>query len=150
MPTAVAAGLKFILFHMPAGTEIDDIAAYLNSMTPVRSPKRNPDGSLSTAAKRGKAIFERPEVGCAKCHPAPLFTDLKSYDVGTKGPFDAGGEFDTPTLVEGFRTAPYLHDGSAITMREALKDRNKDDNHGKTSQLSPQELHDLIEYVLSL
>ncbi|MAG69501.1 MAG: hypothetical protein CL471_04275 [Acidobacteria bacterium] len=32
----------------------------------------DPDDSM---VRRGRAIFESPEVGCAGCHPAPAFTD---------------------------------------------------------------------------
>lgn len=150
MATAVASGYKYILFHVPTATELADTEAYVASLKPARSPKLNPDGTLSAAAKRGKAIFERPEVGCTSCHPAPLFTDLKSYDVGTKQSFDSQGEFDTPTLVELFRTAPYLHDGSAVTLGEVIGEHNKGDRHGKTWELSDKEKQDLVEYLLSL
>jgi cytochrome c peroxidase len=150
MQVAVAAGYKFILFHVPTQEELDDTATYIDSMRPARSPSRNPDGSLSAAAKRGRAIFERKDTACATCHPAPLFTDLKSYDVGTRQSFDSGGDLDTPTLVEVYRTGPYLHDGSAVSLDDVLKSRNHEDHHGKTSQLSAAELRDLVEYVLSL
>lgn len=150
MGVAVTAGYKGILFHVPTAQELADTSAYLSSVRPVRSPLRKADGSLSDAAKRGKAIFERRDVGCAVCHPAPLFSDLRTYDVGTRSQYDTDNEFDTPTLVEMFRTAPYLHDGGAVTMREVLKERNAKDQHGKTSQLSDRELDDLAEYVLSL
>jgi YVTN family beta-propeller protein len=150
MKVAVDAGYKFILFHVPTQEENDDTAAYIDSLTPARSPHRNPDGSFSAAALRGKAIFEREDVGCAKCHPGPLFTDRKPWDVGTKPSTDTKPNFYTPTLVECFRTAPYLHDGSVVTIREVVRDHNKNDQHGKTSQLSEKELHDLVEYVLSL
>jgi cytochrome c peroxidase len=150
MQVAVASGYKYILFHVPTAEEITDAAAYIDALRPVRSPRCNRDGSLSPAAQRGKAIFQRKDVGCAKCHPGPLFTDLKVYDVGTRQDFDSSGEFDTPTLVELYRTAPYLHDGSAVTLLEVLSSRNKGDRHGKTSQLSAKELRDLEEYLLSL
>ena len=150
MPVAVASGYKYILFHVPTVPELEDTAAYLASLKPTRSPYRAADGSLSAAARRGKLLFERRDVGCARCHPAPLFTDLKSYDVGTKQSFDPRADFDTPTLVELFRTGPYLHDGGAITVREVLEQRNQGDRHGKTSQLSDQQLSDLEEYLLSL
>ena len=58
--------------------------------------------------------------------------------------------FDTPTLVEIWRTAPYLHDGSAATLREVLTVKNSNDQHGKTSQLTQQQIDDLAEYLLSL
>ncbi len=34
----------------------------------------NPNSPDSVEAQRGKAIFERNDVGCATCHPAPTFT----------------------------------------------------------------------------
>jgi hypothetical protein len=43
-----------------------------------------------------------------------------------------------------WRTAPYLYDGRATTMTEALR------IHGDTSDLTEEELEDLAEYVLSL
>ena len=58
--------------------------------------------------------------------------------------------FYTPALVELWRTAPYLHDGSAITLRQMLKEKNSGDLHGRTSDLKQHELEDLIEYLLSL
>ena len=59
-------------------------------------------------------------------------------------------EFDTPTLRELWRTSPYLHDGSAATIRDVLTARNPKDEHGKTSQLTAQQIDDLAEYLLSL
>jgi cytochrome c peroxidase len=80
-----------------------------------------------------------------------LFTDLRPYDIGTAAPTDQGmREFYTPTLVEVWRTAPYLHDGSAANMRDVLTTHNRNNRHGSTSRLSEQELNDLLEYVLSL
>jgi len=59
-------------------------------------------------------------------------------------------EFDTPTLVEIWRTAPYLYDGRAATMEDVIGKDNKDDKHGKTSNLTSEQKNDLIEYILSL
>ncbi len=150
MEVAVASGYKYILFHVPTAEELAATSAHIETLPSTRSPYRARDGKLSAAALRGKAIFERQDVACATCHPAPLFTDLKAYDVGTKGPFDSRADFDTPTLVEMFRSAPYLHDGSAVTLREVLVEHNKGDKHGVTSKLKEKELQDLIEYLLSL
>jgi cytochrome c peroxidase len=63
---------------------------------------------------------------------------------------ELGKEFDTPTLIEVWRTAPYLYDGRAATMMDVLKTFNKDNRHGWTSDLTEEELRDLAEYVLSL
>ena len=90
-------------------------------------------------------------LSCATCHPQPLYTNLMSFDVGTASPLDRGvTKYDTPTLVELWRTPPYLHDGRATTLREVLVDHNPDDRHGRTSQLEASEIDDLVEYLLSL
>ncbi len=147
---AVRAGIRHSLFTVQPPEVADALDAYLISLEPVPSP-RLVKGQFSVAAKRGGRVFRQPEVGCAKCHIAPLFTSLQSYDVGTTGPLDKGvREFDTPTLVEIWRTAPYLHDGSAATMRDVLTTANKNDHHGKTSHLTADQINDLIEYLLSL
>jgi DNA-binding beta-propeller fold protein YncE/mono/diheme cytochrome c family protein len=123
---------------------------WLKSLQPAPSP-RLVDGRLSEAARRGEKLFRSADTGCANCHDSDLFTDLRSYNVGTQNAFDKEDkEFDTPTLRELWRTAPFLHDGSAGTIRDVLTARNPKDEHGKTSQLTPQQLDDLAEYLLSL
>jgi cytochrome c peroxidase len=147
--TAVRAGIRHILMTVQPETVARSIDAYLKSLTPVPSP-RLADGKLSAAAVRGERVFKK--ANCSSCHPKDrLFTDLQSYDVGTRNAQDRlSGEFDTPTLVEVWRTAPYLHDGSAPTIRDVLTTHNRGDQHGLTSTLSEAELADLCEYVLSL
>ena len=147
---AVRAGLRHILFAVPDEAQAQAIEAYLRSLRPVRSPYLA-DGALAAPIKRGQRLFEDPQVGCAVCHPAPLFTDLKAHAVGTAGRGEAPGtRFDPPTLAECWRTAPYLHDGSAATLYEVLKTRNPEDRHGNTSHLNARELGDLAVYVLTL
>lgn len=147
---AVRAGIRHILFTVQpeeVGLAMDE---YLKGLTPVPSPLLH-EGRLSPAARRGQKLFVREDVGCAVCHPANLYTDLKHHDVGTRGRYDGDhNEYDTPTLVEVWRTAPYLHDGSAATLRELFGERNREGRHGKTSQLKPEELDDLVAFVLSL
>ncbi len=144
--TAVRAGMKFILFQ--AGTEDDAVAMdnYLKHLSPVPSPFLV-NGKLSPSAERGRQVFT--QAGCAYCHPAPLYTDLKFHDVGTGRNEELGRKFVTPTLVEVWRTAPYLYDGHAATMREVLV-QNAGDRHGHTRQLSAQQLDDLDSFVRSL
>jgi cytochrome c peroxidase len=147
---AVRAGIRHILFTVQPPEVANAIDVYIQSLMPVPSP-RLVKGQLSLAAKRGEQLFRSNEVGCAVCHPGPLFTDLQAYDVGTRSRFDRDtGTFDTPTLVEVWRTAPYLHDGSAASMRDVLTESNPNDTHGKTSHLTGQEIEDLVEYLLSL
>ncbi|MBM4050670.1 MAG: c-type cytochrome [Planctomycetes bacterium] len=143
---AVRSGIKFIQFAVRPEEDAVAIDEYLKSLRPVPSPKLV-KGKLSDEAKRGKKVFEK--VGCAHCHYGAVQTDLKQYDVGTAKGLDAGKEYDTPTLVEVWRTAPYLVDGSAATMADVITKCNPNDKHGKTSTLTPQEVSDLVEFVLS-
>ncbi len=121
-------------------------------------------GPLTAAQKRGQAIFEDPQVGCAVCHTKTTGTDGQLHDVGTANDveFEAAamaaelsgtGDFEppkinTPTLKDLFATAPYLHDGSATTLREVL-DRTAT-TMGNTWMLSDSEKDDLVAYLLTL
>jgi YVTN family beta-propeller protein len=148
--SAVRAGIRHILFTVQPPEVAEAIDAYLESLKPIPSPHLA-RGQLSSAARRGQQLFRSKETRCAVCHPPPLFTDLKSYDVGTRGPRDGKADtFDTPTLIELWRTSPYLHDGSAATLRDLLTLANQGDRHGKTSRLSAEQIQDLCEYLLSL
>lgn len=127
--------------------DLDCLAAFLDSLA-VRPRRR----ALTAAEQRGKAIFESPRTECARCHPAPLYTDLKVHDVGTA---DGDGEWfgpliDTPTLRFVYDSAPYLHDGSAATLKEVLTTANKGDRHGVTSHLTEPEIEDLAAFLLAL
>ncbi|HPD17862.1 MAG TPA: c-type cytochrome [Planctomycetota bacterium] len=151
MEHAVRAGLQFILYRQVIEEEATAIDAYIRSLTPRPSPHRNRDGSLTPEAKRGEAIFKSSKAACSACHTGELFTDCKTHDVGTAGPLDANvKEFDNPSLLELYRTGPYLHDGRAVTLQELLTKFNPGDRHGRTSHLSKQEIEDLVAYLLSL
>ncbi len=142
--TAVRAGIRFIQFTVQPPEVAAAIDLYLKALQPVPSP-RLAGGKLTPAAKRGRAVFDK--VNCASCHPAPLYTDLQQYDLGTVKGLDEGKPVDTPTLVECWRTAPYLHDGSVVTLEELFGKRG----HGlRDAQLTEQEIRDLAEYVSSL
>ena len=82
----------------------------------------------------GEALFA--SVGCATCHipelpgangPVPLYSNLLLHDIhdsdfrGTAEP-DAGvGLYRTPPLWGLRKSAPYLHDGRATTIEEAIE-----------------------------
>ena len=131
---------------VPSPRDVDDLLAFAAALGPEPNPAAP---QLARAAARGKTLFEG-KAGCAVCHPAPLLTDRKVHDVGLHGPGEPDGRYDTPSLVEAYRTAPYYHDGRAVTMKEALTRHNPDDKHGNTKELTPQEIDDLVAYVLSL
>jgi len=95
------------------------------------------------AIARGKAVFEREDVGCAECHSGDAYTDNQHHDLyGLAG-------VNTPTLLGISATAPYLHDGSAQTLRDVLV-RSRDGSMGDTSMLSDAELRDLELFLRSL
>jgi DNA-binding beta-propeller fold protein YncE len=146
--SAVRAGIRNILFTVQPAEVGNSLDAYLKWLKPLPSPHLE-NGKLSAAASRGEKIFK--QARCNSCHPGKIYTDLQSYDIGTAGEFDKSSDkFDTPTLIECWRTAPYLHDGSAGTIRDVLTTRNPQDQHGSTSGLSQPDLDDLCEFVLSL
>jgi mono/diheme cytochrome c family protein len=142
---AVRAGIKSIQFAVRPEEDAAAIDAYCQSLEPVPSPYRAK--GTPAAAKRGQRTFQ--QAGCASCHLAPLYTDRKSYDAGTGKEVDSDRKFDTPTLVEVWRTAPYLHDGRAATMKELLTRHNPGDRHGVTTGLSEAELEDLAAFILA-
>ena len=137
--------------------KLADLTAYVNSLPARPNRWRLPDGQLTPAQERGKEIFDRKvdDFGkpipltnrCYYCHSGPLGTDRKKFDVGTKGPNDDSGLFDTPQLVNIALTAPYLHDGSAATLEEIWTVHNPHDQHGRTNDLTKNQLNDLIEYL---
>jgi len=130
----------------PTGEDVDELLAYVRSLRPELNPNLP---QLERAARRGKALFEG-KARCARCHPAPWFTDRKTYDVGTTDSGDPDARYDTPSLIEAYRTAPYLHDGRALTIEDVLTEYDAAGRHGRARELTPDEVDDLVAYVLSL
>jgi DNA-binding beta-propeller fold protein YncE len=146
--------------------ELDQLAWYVSSLGRwgVSPHRRDADPAWEAQRARGEALFRSATTGCATCHAGPRFTDSAFttgrtpllHDVGTLRPTSGmrlGGALagiDTPTLRGLWRTAPYLHDGSAATLRDVLTTRNAGDRHGTTSTLTPAELDDLELYLLTL
>jgi len=134
-----------------------DLALYIRGLAPRPNRWRSPGYGLTPGQERGKALFERTvdrfgkpiaETNrCSYCHSGPKGTSQRSFDVGTKKPTDNAGLFDTPQLTNTALTAPYLHDGSARTLEEIWTIYNPEDKHGRTNDLTKDELNDLIEYL---
>ena len=138
---AVRAGFKFIQFFDITEEDAVCADAYLKSLRPVPSPYLV-DGELSDLAKEGRKIFEK--LNCTECHSGPYYTDLKMHRIGEDIEFEKG--WDTPTLREVWRTAPYLFDGRAATMEEVFEIHK----HGIDKKVSKKEIKALTEYVNSL
>ncbi|MBN1807132.1 MAG: c-type cytochrome [Sedimentisphaerales bacterium] len=143
---AVRAGIKHILFAVCTERQAVSIDEYLKFLKPIPGPYLV-KGKLGTSAKRGQKLFN--SAGCSFCHKGKLFTDQNPYDVGIGDGRDKGKKFDTPTLIETWRTAPYLYDGRAATIKEVITKFNPEDKHGKTSNLTDMEIEDLTNFILS-
>lgn len=141
---AVRASTKFT--HLNTIPEADNLAidAYLKSLRPVASPYLNKDGTLTESAARGKELFT--QAGCVTCHSGPHFTDLKTHDVGTlDGTTWEHRPLDTPSLVEVWRTGPWLHNGSQTDMAKLIKTYFL-----KGKSYNDAQVQDLANYVLSI
>ena len=143
---AVRAGITHIHFAVRPEEEAAAIDEYLKSLEPVPSPYLR-DGKLTQSARRGRKLFQ--SAGCAKCHQGPLFTDMQKHDVGAGEGLDQGVKFDTPTLIEVWRTPPYLYDGRAATIQDVLTKYNQQDRHGVTSNLTKDQIKDMATFLLS-
>jgi len=134
-----------------------DLSTFVRSLPPRPNRWRQPDGELTPAQERGNAIFTRsqdkfgnpiPETNrCVYCHSGPKGTNQKLFDVGTRKATDNGNLLKSAPLTNVALTAPYLHDGSARTMEEIWTVYNPEDRHGRTNDLTKDELNDLIEYL---
>lgn len=99
------------------------------------------DSAVPDQVKQGHALFFG-KAACNQCHLNQNFTDNRFHNIGvgwnpvTKTFADAGryevtndkadmGAFKTPTLRDVSKRAPYMHDGSTQTLREAVEHYNK-------------------------
>lgn len=144
MNAAVAAGQRFA-GRLPVAENHRALMAFLEN--PPRAPNpyraRNPD-----SRERGRVLFEKSY--CSVCHPPSKYTDLKTHKLGFANEDDLHDSFDTPSLRDCYRTAPYLHDGRAKTLEELFRKHNPEDVHGSTRHLSEQEFGDLMEFLRGL
>jgi cytochrome c peroxidase len=114
--------------------------------------KRRDAGAVSDQVKRGHELFFG-KAACNQCHLGESFTDNQFHNVGvgwveeTKSFADEGragvtgrpadrGAFKTPTLRDVSRHPPFLHDGSAATLREVVELYNRGGT--KNPHLSPK------------
>ena len=121
-----------------------------------------PDNPFTTSTPadvlaRGKAAFDK--AACSSCHAGETMTDNKFYDVGTyvtrgdvkdRTEFLFHGGLNTPSLLGIARTGPFLHDGSAPTLKARILMGKESNKHGQTAALTAGEVDDLVSYVRSL
>lgn len=129
--------------------------------------------AMTSAQVRGFAVFVDENKGnCAVCHAGANFTDNGFHNIGLKSFSDAEpdlgrfgqkpirlmrGAFKTPTLRELARTAPYFHDGSALTLDEVIRHyesggeaRENLSPNMKRLNLSAAERADLLAFLQAL
>jgi YVTN family beta-propeller protein len=136
---------------------LTDLVTYVRSLPSRPNRWRRADGQLTPAQERGRAVFVRAtdKFGkpiaetnrCVFCHSGPKGTNQKSFDVATGKSTDNTGLLDTPQLSNIALSSPYLHDGSAATLEQIWTVFNPDDKHGRTNDLTKDELNDLIQYL---
>jgi len=112
--------------------DLDALAAYVASLDRFEpSPNRPSAAAASAAAEAGRAVFLAQ--ACAGCHGGTAFTYsgvIERQNIGTIQPSSGQRLFapltalDVPTLRDVWRTAPYLHDGSAATLEQAVMAHN--------------------------
>ena len=132
--------------------ELDNLSDFVSSLSEYpRSPNRAANGEMTTEALKGKQHFIK--LKCYQCHGGEHFTDSTlglNHNVGTIGS-NTGNRLgkaltglDTPTLIGLWQTAPYLHDGSASSIEQAI---NKHQNMASLTAIKKQEL---IAYLQQL
>ncbi|MCX7418179.1 MAG: cytochrome-c peroxidase [Planctomycetia bacterium] len=94
--------------------------------------------ALSDSAKRGHTLFFW-KATCSACHSGPNFTDNTFHPSVASAMSDQGdvgrsavtadradsGHFKTPTLRDVGRHAPFMHDGSFVTLEDVVARYNR-------------------------
>lgn len=135
--------------------------ALLSFDTPYDQRRRGEAVAISARASRGQKLFFG-QAQCASCHAGPLFTDATSGEAakafhridlpfsGDQGLGEITGReadrarFRTPSLRNVALTAPYLHDGSAKTLVQAIR------RHRVATGLGDSQVADLTAFLETL
>lgn len=141
------------------GTGLSDNAAsqldeYISSLSLPENPLRDDGAADAAQLLRGQAAFAT--AGCDTCHTGAAMTNNENKDVGTlslrgtnpdNGVVTSRG-FNVPSLLGLGRSAPYLHDGTALTLDARVTGTG--DTHGNLAALSGDQKADLVAYLKSL
>jgi CxxC motif-containing protein (DUF1111 family) len=155
--------------NLPGEDGKDSSDKFANFMRFLGPP---PPVPLTPRAVLGKSIFQR--IGCAKCHvpvmltgfhdvealslkPVALYSDLLLHDMGSLGDGiaqSAAGtrEMRTMPLWGARASAPYLHDGRAATLEEAIRAHDGEAAKVRTrfNKLRPEDRSRLLEFLNAL
>ncbi|MFO0594531.1 MAG: hypothetical protein U0228_04485 [Myxococcaceae bacterium] len=151
--TLEAFNLHTITERMGGSGLTTDASNALDTFIDTMPVAENPLAVQTDASVRGRAAFEK--AGCNSCHAGSLMTNNENADVGTlrvsgtnpdQGFVTTKG-FNVPSLIGISRTAPYLHDGTELTLAARVAPNTK---HGNTQALNDAERADLLVYLRSL
>jgi cytochrome c peroxidase len=87
---------------------------------------------------------------CVRCHRGADLTDNLAHDVGTGFGFaerESASVFATPPLKGLAHSGPYLHDGSASSLRAVVEQTVLTNKMGKGSHLSAADVDDLVAFL---
>ena len=144
---------------------IDNFEAFMRFLAPVSR------GPVDAVVRDGERIFDA--IGCTACHvPAlmtgpnanpvfhrksvPLFSDLLLHDIGTGDGIQQGAavpdEMRTPALWGLRHRRPFLHDGSAFTIEDAIQRHQREGDLARRGfvQLSTDDRQRLLAFLRSL
>ncbi len=150
----------------------DAVATYERSLTTHNAPfdryLNGEEEAISAQAKRGYEVFK--EIGCTTCHNGSnvggnsfmamneqYFTDRGTEIIDQdKGRFTVTGDeadmfvFRVPPLRNVAVTAPYLHDGQAETLEEAVEIMAKYQLGLEEGDLSTEDRDAIVAFLKSL
>ena len=143
-----------------SAADLAALTAFVTELPLMPNPYCGPQGEISEAAQRGRQIFEDDDR-CSECHATERYStgERRNVGLGFGRPDDIAlsdgetihkDEFDIPHLLGVWNRAPYLHDGRAKTLLEIFQQHNPHDEHSTTSDLSEDQLRDLVEYLKTL
>ena len=144
---------------------IDNFEAFMRFLAPVSR------GPVDATVRDGERVFSA--IGCAACHvPAlmtgpnanpifhrksvPLFSDLLLHDIGTGDGIQQGAarpdEMRTPALWGLRHRRPFLHDGSAFTIEDAIQRHQREADLARRGflQLPLDDRQRLLAFLRSL
>ena len=145
---------------MPVEEISRSLASFVRSLLSGDSPFDrliNGDRAALTAEQQDGLQLFRGKANCTACHVGPTLSDERFHNTGVawrdghlhdegraavSGRIEDRGAFKTPTLREIARTAPYMHDGSVVTLPEVVDfyDRGGNANPGLDAELRPLKL----------
>ena len=150
----------------------DALATYERTIISGEAPFdrwiKGDETAIGEDAKRGFDLFVG-KAQCAECHGGWNFTGGAFYDIGHAKEEDIGRgkifanspklmhAFKVPTLRDVVRRAPYMHDGSVLTLDDVIElyDRGGIDRPSRSELIKPlglsdQEKRELVSFLKTL